>query len=300
MKGSYPEIWTKDRFKGLNKRIYWAQDPNYTNATLNAVDESSDAARQKEFNYVSNSDVDVDFGTAKYCLENTFDLNDMTQGQTTRVVFKSVYKPKDCTEGETFYKVSKTIVKNATDLKALINKAAGEVLTGCTLKDEADLLTEGGVYLLKYTDLKFGTDELDGTDTKKYNNNTQTGKEVAAAINAKLGLEGDENTRPEDIVGINTYKDGVTYYVARIKHFGDALTPWNVGEAYGSNNEKYLGRYGVLRNNWYSLSINSVSGLGYPDVPPTDPDMPDDENEKYISVSVKILDWAKRSQSVDL
>ena len=36
----------------------------------------------------------------------------------------------------------------------------------------------------------------------------------------------------EAMVGINTYAQGVTYYIARVKHFG-SLTPWNSGESYG-------------------------------------------------------------------
>ena len=99
--------------------------------------------------------------------------------------------------------------------------------------------------------------------------------------------------------GISTYLNGEAYYIARIKHFNE-LTPWEAGQAYDSNNAAFLGRYGVLRNNWYELSVNKVSGLGYPDVPEVKPTVPDDENSQYINVSVKILDWAKRSQSIDL
>ena len=110
----------------------------------------------------------------------------------------------------------------------------------------------------------------------------------------------DGGGRAEAKVGINTYLQGVTYYIARVKHFGDALTKWNSGESYGDNNKQYLGRYGMLRNNWYELTVGNVYGPGYPGVPPVDPTLPDDENEKYLSVSVKILSWAKRSQSVDL
>ena len=61
-----------------------------------------------------------------------------------------------------------------------------------------------------------------------------------------------------------------------------------------------LGRYGVLRNNWYELSVNSVSGPGYPDVPKVNPTDPDDVNDQYINVEVKILDWAMRKQVIDL
>ena len=114
-------------------------------------------------------------------------------------------------------------------------------------------------------------------------------------LNNKLGLDKTNG------VGIKTYKNGESYYIARIKHFGDDLTPWNAGDGtYDGNNLNWLGRYGVLRNNWYDLTINKISGPGYPDVPKVNPDVPDDEDTKYINVEVKILDWAKRSQSVDL
>ena len=115
--------------------------------------------------------------------------------------------------------------------------------------------------------------------------------EDVQAINDKLGLS--------EGYGISTYEKGESYYIARIKHFGDALTPWKSG-VYGDKYLEYLGRYGMLRNNWYVLDVQSVSGPGYPDVPEVKPNTPDDEDDKYIKVSVKILDWAKRSQSVDL
>lgn len=97
------------------------------------------------------------------------------------------------------------------------------------------------------------------------------------------------------LVSIHTHR--VLHIIS--KHFG-SLTPWNSGESYGTDNGKYLGRYGMLRNNWYDLTVGNVYGPGYPGVPPVDPNQPDDENEKYLSVSVKILSWAKRSDTVDL
>lgn len=119
--------------------------------------------------------------------------------------------------------------------------------------------------------------------------------DLVAKLNTKLGLDATKG------FGIKTYKNGESYYIARIKHFGDELTPWAAGdEIYGGKNLNWLGRYGVLRNNWYDLTINKISGPGYPDVPEVKPKTPDDEDTKYINVSVKILDWAKRSQNVDL
>lgn len=274
------------------KRVYWGIDPNYsTNYT-------SVEACKGAFKVLGNAEITGDVANPQYCLENTFDIEHMQQGQTTRVVFKAKYTPKDFDDNETFYKIgNNTDIWNKTKLEAQIKAKAQEVLS----ETDADKVT-----------VKLDATENDiagtaGTKILKVENVQHNGVNVLSeqinAINVKLGLKDATTTDP--IVGIATYVSGDSYYIARIKHFGDDLTPWAAGnDTYGENNDtnntKYLGRYGVLRNNWYDLTVNSISGPGYPDVPEVKPDTPDDEDTKYISVSVKILDWAKRSQSVDL
>lgn len=302
----FPAIWTTARFSGLNSRVYWGKDPNYDNEDLKKNDATGDDLRDKVFNSITaTSEINKDFTTTTatnpvYCLENTFNLANMYQGQTTRVIFKAKYAPMNDagvslaeTDG-TFYTIGnmKNILKEA-DLVAAVNAAATSVLSGCTVDYEANLKKEGS-HVITLADIK---DASGATLVADKDYGGTTGKDIVAAINDKLGLK---TGRKEEMVGINTYLKGVTYYIARVKHFGDALTEWKSGENYGDNNDKYLGRYGMLRNNWYELKVGNVYGPGYPGVPPVDPNQPDDENEKYLSVSVKILDWAKRSQSVDL
>ncbi len=302
----FSDIWTTARFTGINNRVYWGKDPNYKMAELNTADDVNDTKRKEEFNFITaTGEINKDFINATstnpvYCLENTFNLANMYQGQTTRVIFKATYTPKDdkgnslADKGGTFYTIGnmKTILKKA-DLEAAVNAAATSVLTGCTV-DYTRLTTEEGSHVITLEDIK-DADGVTLVADKDYGGTT--GKDIVAAINDKLGLKAG---RKEAMVGINTYLEGATYYIARVKHFGDALTEWKSGENYGDNNKQYLGRYGMLRNNWYELSVDNVYGPGYPGVPPVDPTLPDDENEKYLSVSVKILSWAKRSQSVDL
>lgn len=295
----FPDIWTTARFTGTNNRVYWGTDPNYNLAGLNTADEANDTKREGEFNFITaTSDINKAFDKPVYCLENTFNLANMYQGQTTRVIFKATYTPKDA-DGDslaekdgTFYTIGNmtTILKEA-DLKNAVETAATSVLSGCTV-DYTNLKQEGS-HVITLTDIKDSTGKPLVAD-KDYSG--KTGDQIVAAINDRLGLKAG---RPEEMVGINTYLRGVTYYIARVKHFG-SLTPWNSGDSYGTDNEKYLGRYGMLRNNWYDLTVGNVYGPGYPGVPPVDPNQPDDENEKYLSVSVKILSWAKRSDTVDL
>lgn len=270
---------------GAFKRVYWGIDPNYSKSLTD-----KDACGQ-EFKLVKADGSDADWKTSTeplYCLENTFDITHMLQGQTTRVLLKATYTPNALATAtdKTFFMIGNSSdIWTMDNLKKQIESKAKEVLkttTGVTvtLKDK---LLEGGTHVLDANNVEIKSGEDDKTS------------EVVDQINIKLGFDKDKG------IGIKTYKNGESYYIARIKHFGDELTPWAAGdEIYGGKNLNWLGRYGVLRNNWYDLTINSISGPGYPDVPEVKPDTPDDEDTKYINVSVKILDWAKRSQKVDL
>lgn len=268
----------------LAKRVYWGKDPNYSNSTLN----TDETARAAEFNYVTaNTEVTADPTKPLYCLENTFNLANMMQGQTTRVIFKASYTPKGFTaaDGKTFYKVGTSVALwKQKDLEDHIKAAVSKVISVTTTDD----------ITIKLDDPDNNITAAGNHEIKKSNfsvtGHTVTDAEVKA-VNDKVGLT--------EKAGISTYADGESYYIARIKHFGDALTPWNSG-VYGTKNLEYLGRYGMLRNNWYELNVNSVSGPGYPSVPEVKPNTPDDEDDKYIKVSVKILKWAKRTQKVDL
>ena len=294
----FPDIWTTPRFIGTNSRVYWGKDPNYNLDNLNT---GKEAEREAEFNFIkATSGINKTFTESAYCLENTFNLANMYQGQTTRVIFKATYTPKDAAgnpladKDGTFYTIGNmTTILKAEALETAVNTAATSVLPGCTV-DYTNLKQEGS-HVITLADIKDSTGTTLVAD-KVYSG--KTGTEIVKEINDKLGLI-DGAGHAEAMVGINTYAQGVTYYIARVKHFG-SLTPWNSGESYGTNNLKYLGRYGMLRNNWYELTVGNVYGPGYPGVPPVDPNQPDDENEKYLSVSVKILSWAKRSDTVNL
>lgn len=286
------KIWNTNRFYDQTntafKRVYWGVDPNYNNSDYQTLENCKTA-----FNMIKNKEVTGDAGEAnpQYCLENTFDLDNMKQGQTTRVVFKAVFTPKNFTTGQTFYKIgNNTAIWDATKLAQQIKTVA---LTAMGITDAAEQ-DKYSVDLSKGTDISGKA----GQHLVKAENITFTGEgtskvtePIVNAINDKLGLSAE--------TGISTYLNGEAYYIARIKHFNE-LTSWTPGTGYGTDNAAFLGRYGVLRNNWYELSVNKVSGLGYPDVPEVKPTVPDDENDQYINVSVKILSWAKRSQSIDL
>lgn len=273
--------------EGAFKRVYWGIDPNYAMG-LTELDKC-----KEQFTLVKADGSDATWKSSTeplYCLENTFDINNMKQGQTTRVLLKATYTPSAVEKetDKTFFMIGKSSdIWTTTTLKAQIASKAKEALSLTT--DPTVVLKEG---LLKGGTHFLTTENVSIKDGETEKINTP---DLVATLNNKLGL--DETNG----VGIKTYQNGESYYIARIKHFGDDLTPWVAGnENYGGKNLEWLGRYGVLRNNWYNLTIEKISGPGYPDVPEVKPRTPDDEDTKYINVSVKILDWAKRSQKVDL
>ena len=284
---------TMDRFHDTKltefPRVYWGLDPNYSTNFASVADCAGEFTMATKANFKTGDEAKK----AQYCLENTFDIDHMVQGQTTRVLFSAKYTPNGFTAGETFYKMGNSSqLWNATKVEAQIKAKAMEVLgeadadkVKVTLNATENDLTKAGVHLVAAANVTHvGGEALKPAEVNQ--------------LNAKLGFKAATET--EAAVGLSTFVGGVSYYVARVMHF-NGLTPWNPGDkTYDGNNANWLGRYGVLRNNWYELSVSSVSGPGYPDVPKVNPTDPDDVNDQYINVEVKILDWAKRSQSIYL
>lgn len=280
------DIWEVERFTSGHptfNRAHWGIDPNYSTI-------SNDKKYTDDFNYKAKT---YDFSGAgdatapKYCLENTFSLGHMYQNQTTRVIMKATYVPSGLTAGETFY---------------MFDGKSGYFTEGTLTTQISTAITNAGYtaadFSLPLTDVKkAGKHLLTANDITKTSGSVEVNDEFLGKVNAALGLSDNKK--------ISTYYEGVSYYIARIKHFGDALTPWNSGDpTYGTGAEakkKYLGRYGMVRNNWYELQVNSISNPGSPDVPEVNPDSPDDEGDKYyINCSVRILSWAKRVHGIDL
>lgn len=280
------DIWEEARFTSGHttfNRAHWGIDPNYSTI-------SNDKKYTDDFNYKPKT---YDFSGAgdatapKYCLENTFSLGHMYQNQTTRVIMKATYVPSGLTAGETFYMFDgRSGYFKEDDLTTQISTAITNA--GYTAAE----------FSLPLTDMKkAGKHLLTANDITKVSGTQNVDETFLDNVNAALGLSDNKK--------ISTYYEGVSYYIARIKHFGDALTPWNSGDpTYGTGEDakkKYLGRYGMVRNNWYELQVNSISNPGSPDVPEVNPDSPDDEDDKYyINCSVRILSWAKRVHGIDL
>ena len=274
-------------------RTYWAQDPNY---------DAKPTVLSTDFNTIGNSVPAAlkSLSDHDYCLENTFTVGQQNQDVTTRVIVAAKLGT-----GSTFYVVNdnektlldadgmKKAVKSAflnnTDVQAWINK---------------DLKTSETI----------GEGDLDVADITSAGNNkpTITIKSTSAGkyTSGTLPVVDTKIQAIMDGIKVATYENGISYYPVRIKHFGDDLTPWKSSEtplptvsdgAYPLTNQaaNYLGRYGVLRNNWYNIDVQGIKKLGSPVVPEVTGDT-DDELAAYISVKINVLSWATRKQSATL
>lgn len=264
-----------------SKRIYWAIDPNYTNGS------GEDAYIADNFNKISENDVTntADVTAPVYILENTFDVANQMRTRTTRAIIKATFAPEG-QDPETFYTIGSANTIYTKDLmQTFIKGQAVNLLTGKNDESKYTFATNTSVSNAA------GSHTIGAQDIL-YDGVILTPEEVAK-LNDAIGL-------------INTYLNGICYYVARVQHFGDTYTKWNPGDStYGQDKDatgaanNYLGRYGVVRNNWYELQISDIKNLGNPTIPEA-PDTPDDEDYYYISFKVNIHSWAKRVQNVIL
>lgn len=274
---------------GSYYRTYWAKDPNYTNP----AGETGQAKVGLETNTTYDTFTSID--KASYCRENTFDVENQTQENTTRAILRvQMWTGEDGNKGHTYYMYNDdatTFTDNlASAANNIVNNLAG-VPSGTTVQEVELEDPVKGKAKIKYIKINSNATEV------------STGNIFESLKN----YFGD----------ITVYTNGYAYYPVLIKHFGDQLTPWNIegtGKEWSTTqpstnniypgtdeecNNNYLGRYGVVRNNWYELNIKSVKRPGKPGINTPD-NTPDDELDSYISVSINILSWAKRSQDVDL
>lgn len=267
-------------------RTYFAKDVNYdtdASTVLKRATDFKDAYGDKN---------------PQYCFENTFDVDHQNENQTTLATIKA-----ELNGGTSFYILAgdQTTLYTEDVLKTLI---AGKFIT----VEEAWLKANGKAgEEITTSDITVSLDTTDPTHVEV------TGITVAdSKLTDPTTVTYPSLNDVKAAVGtITYYKNGESYYTIRIKHFGDQLTPWAKGDLgvaegniYPDGTKKtaeknWLGRYGVLRNNWYDITVEGVKGLGSP-INPKLTTTTDDELESYIAVRINVLSWAKRTQGATL
>jgi hypothetical protein len=282
-------------------RTYFAKSANYDKSTaLNRVTTST---------VFSNGFGDTN---PQYCFENTFSVADQDVNKTTLVQVASQAKAGGVAADLYTVNGNKSSIYNLTSLTTLIQSKALEYIEAQT-----GWVTSGTI---ASTEINVGTITVNADNKVTAIALTCAPSATVNAANFYKDGTGTDKTLPDAVYtyvlnetgDILKYVSGISYYNIRIKHFGDLLTPWKnletaqptTGNIYPTTNadNNYLGRYGVLRNNWYNLKVNSIRSLGEA-TPHTAAweDTPDDELDNYISFQINILSWAKHvTQNADL
>ena len=296
-----------------HNRIFWGKDVNYdgkTGLTLNySTDSGHGAVVPTESSYIQ-----VNSANAKYCHENTFDVESMTKENTTRVVISATAVPTvegyEAESDGSFFKNVDNKIWTVTSLKK-------DIATALSTKDVT--YTEGRISFIHDLNKGYSGLEIKGaTGLGIQIDGTEISDDQYATIAANLKILGDY---------LDFYYKGECFYDLRIRHFKNGETglpdTWFIdGETYakshvGNNKEGsspeitgivagdnashyFLGRYGVVRNNWYELTLNSISDIGEPTPPTPGPGTDDDPEDTKLMFTVNILSWAKRQHSYDL
>ena len=220
------------------------------------------SATPDSYEYFTYNEVLSKDNYAEYCLENT-DSNTPTQ-----LLVSATIKPEGSKEAAV------TILK----YKGLYYTESG-------------LLTKVNEMLADYkyeTTVEGGT--LVSNDWAPYLEIVDAG-EAAKPWEVKVALKADAPA-VAGVAGVIDAMDtaiqwtnGQAYFFVPIEHFGDS--PQNIG---------------VVRNHYYQLAINAISGLGTPVYDPTEEIIPEklEEEEYFVAAQIQILKWKIVSQQVSL
>lgn len=265
-------------------RTYWGKDANY----------ASDA----EFPVIDESILTKKLSDIAYCNENTFNVEHQNVKNTTSAVVKVKITPDAYTAG-TFYIVdnNKGVIYSENDVKTKIGNALLKKLGEDKIKQD---YFSGATGTVTVKSVEF--------------DNSKAGQVSVTKVILALGSDEKEVSAADletlkTAIRVDEFKDGFAYYNILIKHFGDDLTPWiatnkDATSYPGTDAEQnWLGRYGVLRNNWYDIQVDGVSVIGAAtpeDLKVNTDETPDDNIKRYISVKINVLSWSKRTQSTTL
>lgn len=304
---------------GPSFRTHWAIDPNY---------DKTEAVEYTLFTRANQDDIAIERAknAIYYCPENTFNVKYMTDNNTTRLVIKTKLN-----EGKDFY----TVTENATVLyqNDVENAGAGSIqeYIYAALGNKKEIRTWMETYSLTgtvkaFVDIKLTQAYMtpEGDLTAIADGNTPVPGQQVVTFTVKPAVAEAAKTAFAPLATENDayfaksykfyyYKSGVAFYQALIKHFGDYDTNWEqkdgmVNVTTGTNGvyslasnpeERYLGRYGIVRNNWYNINVTGIRNIGSAVVPDL-PGRPDDTVENYIAIEINIMPWVMRPQNVIL
>ena len=300
--------WTEETlgFKwndAANFRSYWGKSTNYgTGIYPGTYGSSVDKYDEKTatLNYITYNDLKVGINGNAYCRENTNDpevLGKNFSGTVTSVLLKAQVTDKEG-NAVTLYNFAGSLYDEANYKAAALNSfeasttnriwkktvsGGNTTYTKVTADDFSVVISADGyahVELKEASNYCFGAGE------------TSTKDATTAEIN-KL-LNGDEAYKYN--TGCSFYKEGMMYYNIPIEHLRDD------GKYNDSDYVQKEGNYGVVRNHYYIITVNSIRNLGKAVNVPDERIIPNDDDVKnyFVAAKINVLSWKVVRQSVDL
>lgn len=287
-----------------NFRSYWAKSTNYGGGdypgTYNSSDKHYEGDANVTLNYISYNDLKVAIGSNAYCRENTNTAEIMKKNLSSTAT--SVLLGAQITDKEgtalTLYNYNGKLYTADSYMAAALNDYEAKNTdnlfwkkttssTGETYNkvDKADLEIKISADGYAHVELKNADNYYCGS--KGTNFASITAEDANKLLNGTT--EYKYNT------GCSYYKDGEMYYNIPIEHLRG-------GKYTDENYELKEGDYGVVRNHYYIITINSIKNLGKAVNDPDEVIVPNDEDSKsyYVAAKINVLSWKVVKQSVDL
>ena len=308
-------------------RSFWAIDPSYVDGPTAATATDVPATGYTNFNYKSYNDATIKSKNGGkliplYCTENTFKAINQNQDQTTSVLIAGTYavSAKSNTDNTDVYTIMGKAVSTSNAAKEIATTLAGVGYVKYNGTETSALTAED--FMVGPTD---DSNSTNYTNLVNFNTNGGTNKlrkvgsddNVIEEVNNYASMTTILATVLNGAEAFVYYPAGKCYYIIPIRHFDDTevklySNPNSSGakeyfwtEDPGVNKVNQEGRYGVVRNHWYSVNVQSISKIGEPTpldpgTPITPPTTPDDEENRYLNAKINILPWAKRNQNADI
>ena len=272
---------------GTYVRNFYTKDPNYTDnnnsneeyhsgiayATVPRTGDDAFIPVLPWEGYYDWKTAADDAGRLAYLVENTMDAPAQRYGNATRVVIKGLYAPAGFTLGQDWFRFAGKDYQTLTALQAAyaLVESDGPLATACD-KFYASVKAVGGSAVTATDFAGLTAEQIAGIDNG--------GEVVKDGVNAV----------------IHWYKGSLNYWYYEIRHDNEI------------NGYMEYAKYGVVRNNWYNLSLNTIKGAGtpwYPDlVNPGEDDPkpwdPIDDKYGYIAIDIEAAPWIVWENRMDI
>lgn len=255
------------------KTNFYTEDPNFaspnhrTGIILNQIKDYEPKVKWYDANEENVTDEKVK--KVAYSTENTMAAADQKLGGATRLVLKANYVPNGYTMGQDWYQSSLNGVYTNYETLVKLQEAYG--VAKALDEDKRDAAQKALVISCEAFKTK-----LDGiypaiASIADFAALTQTDLDNLGITNGGEIAKG---------TGVRWFQKSLNYYYYEVRHDNGAL------------GHMEYGKYGVVRNNYYTLRLTKVNGAGTPWYPEVEePEEEIDKEGAYLHFEINVAPW---------